>query len=75
MSLDFIRTTLTPLALAWVPAGLSEVGTVLQADLPDPYAKKPGEPVEAVVSEVPFRPSVNPSAREVAKKRGRDYTD
>jgi len=35
--------------------------------LPDEYAEEPGEPVYATVSEVPFQPSVNPSAREQAK--------
>ena len=32
----------------------------------------PGVPVEAEVVEIPFRPSANPSAREVAKAAGRD---
>ena len=35
--------------------------------LPDEYAEQPGEPVYSTVSEVPFRESVNPSAREQAK--------
>ena len=30
------------------------------------------DPVEAEIVEIPFRPSVNPSAREVAKAAGRD---
>ena len=65
----------TNIALAWVPVGLSEAGTRLQAELPEPYAPKSGEPVEAVVSEVPFRPSVNPSVREVATRKGLDYAE
>ena len=35
--------------------------------LPDELAEEPGEPVYATVSEVPFKESVNPSAREKAK--------
>jgi aminomethyltransferase len=35
--------------------------------LPDEYAEEPGEPVYATVSKVPFKKSVNPSAREQAK--------
>lgn len=38
-----------------------------QVHLPDEYAEEPGEPVFATVSEVPFKESVNPSAREQAK--------
>ena len=37
-----------------------------QVHLPDQYAETPGEPVYATVSKVPFKPSVNPSAREQA---------
>lgn len=65
----------TNIALAWVPVEHSEVGTKLLADLPEPYAINPGDPVVAEVSAIPFRPSVNPSAREVATKKGRDYAD
>jgi glycine cleavage system aminomethyltransferase T len=65
----------TNIALAWVPVEHSEVGTKLLADLPEPYAIKPGDPVAAEVSAMPFRPSVNPCAREVATKKGRDYAD
>jgi len=38
-----------------------------EVHLPDEYAEEPGEPVYATVSEVPFKESVNPSAREQAK--------
>ena len=35
----------------------------------------PGRPDCAEVCEVPFRPSVNPSARELAHARGEDAAD
>ena len=63
------------IALAYVPVGKSEIGTELRVELPAPWAEREGEPVPAEVSAVPFRPSVNPSAREVAAKRGRDSVD
>jgi len=44
-----------------------DVETEFQVHVPDEYAEEPGEPVYAKVSEVPFKPSVNPSAREQAK--------
>jgi glycine cleavage system aminomethyltransferase T len=75
----------TNLALAHVPAEkLEELDVPLddtvyeedtdiefQVHLPDKYAEDPGEPVYAKVSEVPFKPSVNPSAREQAKLNAR----
>ena len=54
------------ISLGYVPAGRSAVGTELAVWLPDEYASEPGRPERAQVCEVPFRPSVNPSAREVA---------
>ncbi|WP_070365437.1 aminomethyltransferase family protein [Halodesulfurarchaeum formicicum] len=71
----------TNIALAHVPAAkLEELDVPLDdrvyeedtdiefaVHLPDEYAEEPGEPVYATVSEVPFQPSVNPSAREQAK--------
>ncbi|MEM6761863.1 MAG: glycine cleavage T C-terminal barrel domain-containing protein [Pseudomonadota bacterium] len=63
----------TNIALAWVPVGLSQIGSALSVWLPDQYADQPGVPVSAEVVDVPFRPSVNPSAREVAKSKGRDH--
>jgi glycine cleavage system aminomethyltransferase T len=71
----------TNLALAHVPAekleslGVPLDDSVYDADadiefevhLPDEYVEEPGEPVYATVSKVPFKPSVNPSAREQAK--------
>jgi len=76
----------TNLALAHVPADKLEdldvplddrvydVDTDIefQVHLPDKYAEEPGEPVFATVSEVPFKPSVNPSAREQAKLNARE---
>jgi aminomethyltransferase len=44
-------------------------------ELPDEYAETPGNAVEASVAEIPFRESVNPSAREVAKSKGRDFAE
>lgn len=62
------------IALAWVPVGMAAVGTPLHVWLPDEYAVgHPGKTVAAEVVDVPFRPSVNPNAREVAKYKGRDF--
>ena len=63
------------IALGYVPFALSAIGTALEVDLPEPYAERAGEPVAAEVCAVPFRPSVNPSARERATSRGLDYAD
>jgi len=63
----------TNIALAWVDLDLSVVGTELQVWLPEEYAETPGTPVKATVVDVPFRPSVNPNAREIAKAHGRDF--
>jgi aminomethyltransferase len=52
---------------------MKEIGTRLSVMLPDEYAEVPGVPVAAEVVEVPFRPSVNPNSREVARKSGRDF--
>ena len=58
-----------------MPVGRSAVGTELRVWLPDEYASSPGKPERAEVCEVPFRPSVNPSARELAYARGEDAAD
>ena len=63
------------IALGYVPLGKSAVGTELRVWLPDEYASEPGRPDPARVCEVPFRPSVNPSARERAHSRGEDTAD
>ena len=80
----------TNLALAFVPAEKLQAATdatlddeiyeedldiEFQVHLPDEYAEEPGEPVYAKVSKVPFKPSVNPSAREQAKLHARDDAD
>ncbi len=62
------------IALCYVPLALTEIGTPLHVWLPAEYTVgHPGETVAAEVAEVPFRPSVNPNAREVAKYKGRDH--
>ncbi|WP_420440213.1 glycine cleavage T C-terminal barrel domain-containing protein [Candidatus Palauibacter sp.] len=60
------------IALGYVPPADSAIGTELAVWLPDEYASEPGKPDAARVCEVPFRPSVNPSTREVARAQGRD---
>ena len=62
----------TNIAMGYVPWEMRGIGTALRVHLPDAYAEQPGQPVEAEVVEIPFRPSANPSAREVAKADGRD---
>ncbi len=62
----------TNIAMGYVPWDLRAPGTPLKVHLPDRYAETPATPVDATVVEVPFRPSVNPSAREIAKSAGRD---
>ncbi len=62
----------TNIALAYVPCELRSVGTKLRLALPDEYAERAGEAVSAEVVDVPFRPSVNPNSRELARSRGRD---
>ncbi len=65
----------TNIALGYVPWAMSEVGTEVQVELPEPYADRSGHPVEAVVAEVPFVASEHPSAREQAKEKGADSSD
>ncbi len=62
----------TNIAMGHVPIGMKDVGTRLKIWLPDMYAETPGVPVDGEVVEIPFRPSVNPNAREIAKTEGRD---
>lgn len=63
----------TNIALGWVPVEDRAVGNKLSVWLPDEYAEIPGEAVAAEVVDLPFRPSVNPNAREVARADGRDH--
>ena len=55
-----------------VPWENREIGTKLKIHLPDIYAETQGQPVNGEIVEIPFRESVNPSAREVATADGRD---
>jgi len=43
--------------------------------LPDEYAEEPGEPVYATTARIPFKESVNPSAREQAKLSARQEAE
>ena len=65
----------TNIALAYVPWEMRGVGTKLEVHLPPEYAERPGEPAPAEIVDVPFRPSVNPNAREIARSKGRDSVD
>ncbi|MEQ9811308.1 MAG: glycine cleavage T C-terminal barrel domain-containing protein [Azospirillaceae bacterium] len=62
----------TNIALCHVPVSHAGVGTQLRVWLPDEYALVAGTSVDATVVDVPFRPSVNPNARERARSQGRD---
>ena len=62
----------TNIAMGYVPVEMKDPGTPLKVWLPDDYAEVAGEPVSARVVTLPFRPSVNPSAREIASAQGRD---
>ena len=64
----------TNIAMGCVPCAMSALGTDLKVWLPDEYQTHPGQPVDGTVVEMPFRPSVNPNAREIAKAQGRDAT-
>lgn len=64
------------IALAYVPWERREIGTKLSVTLPPEYGVGyPDHTVAAEVVDVPFRPSVNPNAREVAKYKGKDSLD
>lgn len=66
----------TNIALAYVPWELRHLGTELSVRLPPEYAAADGSlDADAEVVEVPFRPSVNPNARERARARGIDFAD
>lgn len=66
----------TNIALAYVPVELRDIGTRLVVKLPPEYASPDGTmEVDAEVVEVPFRPSVNPNARERARAKGIDFAD
>ena len=66
----------TNIALAYVPWEMRAVGTQLRVQLPPAYCEAGSTgSVAAEVVDVPFRPSVNPNSREVARSRGRDHVD
>ncbi|MCV2870258.1 aminomethyl transferase family protein [Defluviimonas sp. WL0002] len=67
----------TNIVLGFVPWRLSDVGNEFMIELPSRYSEGEGqaEPANAVVCEMPFRKSVNPSAREQARSKGRDFAD
>lgn len=57
----------TNIALAFVPAEGTDLGRRYRVEVPEYLAEASGQPVAAEVVEVPFRPSVHPSARERRK--------
>jgi len=66
----------TNIALAFVPWASRDLGTRLTVHLPPEYAAADGATaVGAEIVDVPFRPSVNPNARERARSKGIDFVD
>lgn len=66
----------TNIALGYVPIEYRDIGTPLTVHLPPEYAAADGSTdVSADVVSVPFRPSVNPNARERARAKGIDFAD
>ncbi len=65
----------TNIALGYVPWEMRSVGTRLRVHLPEEYADPADAAAPAEVVDVPFRPSMNPNARERARSRGRDSVD
>ena len=45
----------------------NKIGTKFKVHLPSQYSKKPGEPVDAVTVDIPFKESYNANTREVVK--------
>ena len=62
----------TNIAMGYVPCAMSAVDTAVKVWLPEQYRTGPGQPVDGRVVDMPFRPSVNPNAREIARSEGRD---
>ena len=62
----------TNIAMGYVPYEKKDIGNKFKFHLPDAYCDTPGQPVDGEIVEIPFRPSVNPNAREIAKSEGRD---
>ena len=66
----------TNIALGYVPWERRSIGTRLMVRLPDEYNEGlDGGLAPAEIVDVPFRPSVNPNAREVARSKGRDTAE
>ena len=62
----------TNIAMGYVPYEKRNIGNKFKFHLPSEYCDTPGQPVDGEIVEMPFRPSVNPNAREIAKSAGRD---
>ena len=62
----------TNIAMGYVPYERRDIGNKFKFHLPNEYCDTPGQPVDGEIVEMPFRPSVNPNAREIAKSAGRD---
>ena len=62
----------TNIAMGYVPCAMAALGTDVKVWLPEEYQTKSGRPVDGKVVEMPFRPSANPNAREIARAEGRD---
>ena len=62
----------TNIAMGYVPRAMAALETGVKVWLPERYSPDPGRPVDGRVVEMPFRPSVNPNAREIARAEGRD---
>ena len=62
----------TNIAMGYVPYEKKDIGNKFKFHLPNEYFDTPGQPVDGEIVEMPFRPSVNPNAREIAKSAGRD---
>ena len=62
----------TNIAMGYVPYEKRNIGNKFKFHLPNEYCDTPGQPVDGEIVEMPFRPSVNPNAREIAKSAGRD---
>lgn len=66
----------TNIALGYVPWNMRGLGTKLFVNLPPEYSGANGSTeVEGEVVEVPFRQSVNPNAREIARSKGIDFAE
>ena len=60
----------TNIAMGYVPYEKRNIGNKFKFHLPNEYCDTPGQPVDGEIVEMPFRPSVNPNAREIAKSAG-----